>query len=286
MPEASSATLTVLGAGSILPRVGYGCAGYALRARPGGAVTLLDCGPGSVRSLADAGIALQEVTRVVLSHYHLDHCLDLFALAFARHNPALATGDAAGGGVLGEIELIGPRGLRSRMEGAPAVLGHWAAMPRARLVEVEPGEVLERDGLRWRSTANGHTPESLSWRVETARVEGETMQANDAVSAGWSLVYTGDTPEDPRVAELARGVGTFLCECSFPEEEATANHLTPSAAARLARAAGVARLILTHFYPSLEPEEARARAARVFDGRIELARDGRVFELRDPGRVP
>ena len=253
------ATLTVLGAGSILPRAGYGCSGYALRARPGGAVTLLDCGPGSIRALAGAGIALAEVRRVVLSHYHLDHCLDLFALAFARHSPRLA-------GTLAEIELVGPRGLRARLEGAPALLGHWAAMPGGVVREVEPGEELERDGLAWRSVANGHTPEALSWRVESA-------------AERWSLVYTGDTPEDARVAELARGAETLLAECSFPEEEAVPNHLTPSAAARLARAAGVGRLILTHFYPSMDPPEARARAARVFAGPIELAHDGRAFEL-------
>ncbi|HEX6884963.1 MAG TPA: MBL fold metallo-hydrolase, partial [Planctomycetota bacterium] len=109
------AELTVLGAGSILPRAGYGCAGYALRPAPGAPVTLLDCGPGSIRALAAAGIGVGEVRRVVFSHYHLDHCLDLFALAFARHNPALAA--------VGEIELVGPRGLRERIEGAPGILG-------------------------------------------------------------------------------------------------------------------------------------------------------------------
>jgi ribonuclease BN (tRNA processing enzyme) len=258
-----TATLSVLGAGSILPRVGYGCAGYALRAQPGGAVTLLDCGPGSIRALAGVGIGLTEVRRVVLSHYHLDHCLDLFALAFARHNPTLGGPDG-----MGEIELVGPRGLADRLAGAPALLGRWAAMPNARIHEVEPGEELVRDGLRWRSVANGHTPEALSWRVEPA-----------AKAAPWSLVYTGDTRDDPRVAELARGAGVLLSECSFPEEEGAENHLTPTSAARLARTAGVKRLILTHFYPSMDPEEARVRAGRVYDGPIELAADGRVFGL-------
>ena len=61
------ATLAVLGAGSILPRVGYGCSGYALRPAPGAPVTLLDCGPGSIRALAGVGVELGEVERVVLS---------------------------------------------------------------------------------------------------------------------------------------------------------------------------------------------------------------------------
>jgi ribonuclease BN (tRNA processing enzyme) len=260
-----SATLTVLGAGSIVPRVGYGCAGYALRPAPGAPVTLLDCGPGTVRNLAAAGITVEEVERVVLSHYHLDHCLDLFALAFARRNPAL--------GAVGAIELIGPAGLRARMEGVPDALGHWAAMPRSTLREVAPGERLERGGLVWRSTANGHTPEALSWRVDDAQ-------------GAWSLVYTGDTGPDPRVAELARGADVLVCECSFPDDQAVANHLTPGGAGALARAAGVKRLVLTHFYPSMDPAAAGARAAEVFGGPVELARDGLVVALaEDRGRA-
>jgi len=257
-----TATLAVLGAGSILPRAGYGCSGYALRPRPGARVTLLDCGPGSIRALAGVGIGLEEVERVVLSHFHLDHCLDLFALAFARHSPRLAAAPT--------LELIGPRGLAARVRDVPGVLGPWAAHTRTSVHEVEPGEELERDGLRWRSTANGHTPEALSWRVDSAL-------------DGLAFVYTGDTGPDPRVAELARGADTLLAECSFPEEEAVPNHLTPLGAAALARAAGVGRLILTHFYPSLDPEEARAEAALGFDGVIELARDGALFPL---GKAP
>ena len=141
-------------------------------------------------------------------------------------------------------------------------------MPRATLVEVEPGTTLEREDLCWRSVANGHTPEALSWRVEAA-------------DGRWSLVYTGDTGPDPRVVELARGAGVFLCECSFPEELAAANHLTPTTAGRFARAAGVRRLVLTHFYPALDPLDARSTAALVYDGPIELACDGLVIDLEE-----
>jgi len=257
-----TATLTVLGAGSILPRAGYGCAAYALRARPGGPVTLLDCGPGTIRNLAAAGIAIAEIERVVFSHYHLDHCLDLFALAFARHNPTLASA--------GELELVGPRGLARLVEAAPAALGRWAAVPRSRVTEVELDgsgrSALERGELAFTCRANGHTPEAVSWRVEPR-------------GGAWALTYTGDTPPDARVAELARASTLFLAECSFPDEAATPNHLTPGSAAELARAADVERLVLTHFYPSMDPLAARARAAEVYRGPIELARDGLVLAL-------
>jgi hypothetical protein len=37
--------------------------------------------------------------------------------------------------------------------------------------------------------------------------------------------------------------------------------------------------VLTHFYPGLEPAEAREVASRTFRGPIELARDGARFAL-------
>ena len=112
----ASAELVVLGAGSILPRAGYGCAGYALRPTPDGALTLFDCGPGSLRALGAAGLELGAVERVVLSHYHPDHCLDLFALFFARRNPNHEPRP---------LEVIGPAGLERIQSGAEQAFGGW-----------------------------------------------------------------------------------------------------------------------------------------------------------------
>ena len=254
-----SASLGVLGAGSILPREGYGAAGYALRPAPGEPVTLLDCGPGSVRMLAAVAVGVEEVERVVISHFHTDHCLDLFALLFARRNPALSA--------VGRLELVGPRGLRELVErGAAALRGH----PRPVDVvfrEVEPGESLRvgEGRLALTSCPTGHTAEALAWRVD--------------VGGGRSVTYTGDTGEVEAVAELARGTSLFVAECSFADEDAVASHLTPSAAGRLAERAGCERLLLTHFYPSLAPDAAREAAARVYAGPIEVARDGAVYEV-------
>ena len=250
-----SALWKVLGAGSILPRAGYGSSGYALRPADGARWTLFDCGPGTLRALGAAGIALGDVERVVLSHFHPDHCWDVFALAFARRNPNL--------GDLGPLELVGPRGLAAWLERGGAVYGArgWTRFEGARVEEVDPaarGE-LAREGLALSWTATGHTPEALAWRADLA--------------GGSSVAYSGDSGENQDVAALARGVELFACECSFPDDRAVDHHLTPSSAARLARAAGCRRLLLTHFYPELDPENARAVAARTFAGGIELARD-------------
>jgi len=256
---------TVIGAGSILPRAGYGCAGYALGAAEDGPATLFDCGPGTVRALGALGIELTRVTRVVLSHFHPDHCLDLFALAFARTNPNLAGVPA--------IELVGPRGLGRWLEDGARALGGWTRFRDATVREVEPEphvQWLELAGLRLSWVHNRHTDTSLSWRAE--------------LPDGASVTYTGDTCEDPAVAELARETDLFVAECSFPDEAAVPNHLTPSSAARLARDARARRLVLTHFYPETDPEEARRVAARTFAGPIELARDGARFAVERASR--
>lgn len=251
------ATWTVIGAGSILPRVGHGPAGYALRAAPGAPVTLFDCGPGTLRALAGVGIELCEVRRVVLSHFHVDHWLDLFAFAFARRNPAL--------GEVPALELIGPRGLGRRLELAQGVFGKSVAFTDTELIEVGPTPEptsLELDGLDLAYVHTTHTDTSLAWRATLPR--------------GPSVTYTGDTREVSQVADLARDTDLFVAECSFADEHGVPGHLTPTSAARLARDAGARRLLLTHFYPSLEPDAARVTAAQTFTGPIEVAHDGFV----------
>src|SRR5580765_5298352 len=151
-----TAQWTVLGAGTILPRAGYGSAGHALAPAPGARVTLFDCGPGTLRALARARIQLGEVERVVISHFHPDHWLDLLALAFARRNPALQPP--------AELEIVGPRGLADLLARAAAIFGErgWLRLDGpggASFVEVDPaaqGSALERPSFRLSWAATGH----------------------------------------------------------------------------------------------------------------------------------
>lgn len=248
----------MLGAGSILPRAGFGCSGYALRPAEGALVTLFDCGPGSVRKLGDVDIALEDVERVCLTHFHPDHCLDLFALAFARRSASFEPR------VRRPLEIVGPRGLVEFLARGAALHGEktWTRFTDATVLEVDPtenGASFVRGELCFSWVATLHTPNSIAWRVDGPR---------------GSVAYSGDTGENAAVAHLARDVDLFVCECSFPDEAAVAHHLTPSSAARLARESRCRTLLLTHFYPALSPESTRDVAARTFPGRIEIARDG------------
>lgn len=252
---------TVLGAGSALPKPGFGPSGHLLEHDALEGATLFDCGPGTIRSLADHGVSLATLRRVVLTHFHVDHCLDLAALAFARRNPAAEACD---------LEIYAPEGIRRVLEGIEHAFGRGAVFDRTTLTILEPGSGatgLELGGARLRWCANGHTGDSISVALD--------------LRGGLRVGYTGDTGPNPAVASLMHAADLLVCECSFRDEAAVSGHLTPSSAAALAERAGVRRLLLTHFYPMLGAREARELAARAFSGTIETARDGSRHRLQD-----
>ena len=69
------ATLTILGSGSGMPQSERNCSGYLIEVD--GQLTLLDCGSGVARAMQASGFSLTELDRVVISHTHPDHVVDL-----------------------------------------------------------------------------------------------------------------------------------------------------------------------------------------------------------------
>ena len=80
--------LTVLGSGTAVPVPDRFPAGYLVES--GGSKLMVDCGPGTLRRLAQSGVSPTELDAVLLTHYHTDHCADLAALLFALRSPQLA----------------------------------------------------------------------------------------------------------------------------------------------------------------------------------------------------
>ena len=73
----------------------------------------------------------------------------------------------------------------------------------------------------------------------------------------------------------------MLLEATLVEPDPTvAGHMTGEQAARVAAQAGARRLLLTHLPPSTADNEENLRRARgVFDGEVELAETGAVYEV-------
>jgi ribonuclease Z len=96
-------------------------------------------------------------------------------------------------------------------------------------------------------------------------------------------VYAGDCEPDDNTAEVAKGADLLIHEATFDssmkEEARERLHSTAEGAARIAKAAGVKRLVLTHISPRYSDASALLEEAKaVFEG-TEIAEDGLSIDI-------
>jgi ribonuclease Z len=276
----------------------------ALLVRRGADRILFDCGEGTQRQLVSS-VGLMELTEVFLTHFHADHWLGLpgmlktFDLR-ARERP---------------LRISGPRGLRELLSLTLRAAGRVRF--ELELVELEPGDILTRDGYSIAPFSVAHRGPALGYALfederpgvfdpeaatrlgltpgpEFGRLQhGETVkgvspeQVLGPARPGRKLVLSGDTTPCESLRVAAHGADLLVHEATFAEEEreraAETGHSTAAQAAEIARDADVVMLALTHFatrYPvGLLRDEARA----VFS-KTELPRDFDTIELPFPER--
>lgn len=246
--------LTVLGRWGAWAPPGGACAGYLVRA--GGTRLLVDCGTGVLERLQrvmDPG----DVSAVVITHLHPDHVLDLYPLRLylqlsGRRDqpmPLVAPPDAAE--VLGALLDVQSRATFFRV---------FAHRPIEAVMTV--GEAT----LRFAPMR--HT--IPAWAV---RVEAE----------GATLAYSADAMASDDLVRLASGCDLLLCEATLAEGDADAaeatGHMTASSAGEIAARAGAASLLLTHFFPTVRPEDSLEAAQKVFPGRVAVAEEGTTYTV-------
>jgi ribonuclease BN (tRNA processing enzyme) len=120
------------------------------------------------------------------------------------------------------------------------------------------------------------------FRVETTPVVHPVDAFALRITAdGRSVAYSGDTGACESLDRLAAGADLFLCEASFRDGEANPPdlHMTGSECGTSAGRAGVGRLVLTHVPPWHDAEDALAEARTTWDGPLELAVAGAVYDL-------
>lgn len=252
--------LTVVGSGSASPdpeRVGP-----CFHLQAGRIGLLLDCGPGAVHHLARFGLAWDQLTHVVLSHFHTDHIGDLAALFFAlRHAPA-----EPGRGVL---TLLGPAGTGLLIDRLAEAYGAFMLEPGLPLDihELADGDMFRLDpDTELRAWRVPHTTESLAFSIQRG---------------GRVLGYTGDTGPDEDLGTCFKGVDLLIAECSVPEDMELSSHLSPADLASLARAASPRRLLVTHVFPELARSADPLRLIREagWNGETIRAQDGMKIQV-------
>ena len=123
---------------------------------------------------------------------------------------------------------------------------------------------------------------------EILELEGKTYTPDMVMGEarkGIKVSYCTDSRPVEAIAVNARGADLFICEGMYgePEKKAKAKeykHMTFYEAAELAHKAGVQRLWLTHYSPSLtRPEEYMDKVREIFPQAV-AARDGMSMELK------
>ena len=270
--------ITLLGTGG--PRPDPARQGSSLVVQVGEEWLLFDCGRGAVTQLVRAGVPLEKLNPIFITHHHFDHISDLgdvILSTWLQGRPgALRVYGPAGTAdiVTALIDRVYAKDIRFRAEGEPAV-GGWKP------VEVEEtGAGLVCEGGGWKVFAEfvehgqGLGIPDFDWVTLGYRLE----------AAGKTLAISGDTIPCAGLDRLARGADVLVLCCYLAEAEVVdahterlTRHLFPSSAqaGKIAAGAGVKKLVLTHFRQKSDhlmraiEEDVR----RDFDGEVILGSD-------------
>jgi ribonuclease Z len=295
--QVSPREIVVLGTGSQTPTRNRNHNGYLLRWDGEG--LLFDPGEGTQRQMILSGVAATDVNRILISHFHGDHCLGLpgviqrMSLDRVPH-PVHAHFPASGAEYFDrlrhassfhETATLVPEPVRAPGVIAEGRFGRIEAHALDHPVQAYGYRLVEPDGRRMlpeRLSEHGVTGPRIGdlQREGTIRAGGRTVTLEQVSEPrrGQRFAFVMDTRLCEGVFTLADGADLLVIESTFLDEDARLahdfGHLTAGEAGRVAQECGVRRLVLTHFsqrYP--DPREFGAQARRHFTGDLVVAED-------------
>lgn len=265
----------ILGSGGPRPDSERASSGYLLWIGDHARV-LVDIGGGAFARFGQAQARLADLSLIAISHLHPDHVSDLPALLWLSHevrsHPLRIVGPSGNFQVpslpvflarlfdesKGAFPLLAPA-----MGGARADHGGSVRLdvrPPVDVTDTRPSKVLEDEGLVVIAKAipHGNVP-TLAYRVETL---------------GVSVVFSSDqTGTDPEFVAFARGARVLVMHLAVGA--GTVNHplhAAPAVVGRVAQAAGIGQLILSHI-GRFDLGSAVAELRRFYTGPLIIGAD-------------
>ena len=243
---------------------------------------VVDCAYGTSKQLIAAGVALNRVRYVFVTHHHSDHNLDFGPLLYN----AWVTGQPT------RVDAYGPTGMNQlardffnylKFDIDTRIVDEGRTDPR-KLVTVheieKPGVVMVNDDVKVSMCLVRHPPikQAFAYRFD----------AKDR-----SVVISGDTAYAPELAEFASGADVLVHEVMYLpgieallkrlpnatrlREHLMAAHTLPEDVGKIATQAGVKTLVLSHFVPgddaSITDEQWSEGVRRHYKGQIIVGKD-------------
>jgi len=256
--------LTILGGAAAALNEGQGSSGYLVSHLE--TSVMLDPGPNTLLELRKH-TDYRALTGVVISHLHLDHLLDIFALRYAlAYNPIRPQG---------KVRLVLPPGgesfLRAMAAPSAKMEGFDDFFTDFDVSEFDPDADLAIGDLDFRFAFSVHSLPAWAMRITGCGAESRP------------LIYTADGGPSSDLSALGTGVHVLLTEATYgiPETERNDNdgkkveyHRNLDEAIALAKHVEAATLVITHTFQELEPETYVTYARDRFDGDVVLAKPG------------
>ena len=297
--------LTFLGTGGGLPSPSRGVS--ALAVQIGREVLLFDCGEGTQRQFMLSSLSFMKVSNIFITHFHGDHFLGLPGLIQSMNFSGRES----------DLHVFGPEGTIETVSAA-ATLGAFRPLFKIYAGEMNGGDAVDLGLCTVSAIRADHTVPALSFTIQEPDRRGRfdsrraaelgvpagpmfaTLQSGEAVTVngrtvdskevmgpprpGRKVVYSGDTRPSEALLEAARGAEVLVHEAtldsSLREGADEYGHSTAKAAAELARAAEVGRLILTHISNRYDDVEVLEREAREIFPETVVAHDLMTFPVR------
>ena len=270
------------------PRVGLGRSNPANLVVVNDTPFVIDCGMGVSRQLVAAGVPLETVKYIFISHHHSDHNLEYGNLVYNAWATGLST----------PIHSFGPKGIEAmtktffelnRFDIETRIEDEGRPDLRKLLIAkdiTEDGVVLQTADVKVTAFRTPHPPitDNFAYKFETP----------DGV-----VLFSSDTNYNPQLAEFAKRADVLVHEALYLpwvdrlvtrvkngatlKKHLLESHTAAEDVGRIADAANVKVLVMSHLVPDdpdVTDDDWRSEAAKNFKGRIVVARD--LMELRLP----
>ena len=274
--------LILLGtAGGARPRITRSASAQAVVV--GDTAYVVDCGDGVARQLVLAGIPLRAVRQIFVTHHHSDHNADYGNLILLAWAAGLGTRlDSWGPPPLGRMTDLVFQLNAADIAVRTADEGRVPLRPLVHAHELRDGGLVMED-------QNGRVTAALVHHPPLVHAFAYRFDMADR-----SIVFSGDTTRTDSLVKLAHNADVLVHEALYDvaaverlvakvpnatdlKRSILSHHTTAEDAGRVAAAAGVGMLVLSHLIPAEDPEVTEemwiGAARRHFDGRIVVAKD-------------
>tara|TARA_R110002050_G_scaffold271181_3_gene414486 strand:- start:26206 stop:27090 length:885 start_codon:yes stop_codon:yes gene_type:complete len=253
----------------------------------GGRRIVIDCGLGVSRGLVEAGMALNQLDIILITHLHSDHVLEL--------GPLLHT--AWTSGLNAPVAVFGPVGTKAVWDGFVASLSYDIDLriddegrPDIRdlvtISEIGEGVVIEEGGLKIEALRVEHPPVTECYALRVSH-------------QGRVVVFSADTAYFQPLSGFARDADILVHEAMHPDgvdrlvartgngerlkAHLLASHTMAADVGRIATDAGVGHLVLNHLVPADDPAIAEIhwteQVRTTWDGQLTISHDGLELPL-------